>query len=788
MKYFLLIILFSPLFSQPIARPGISGNLYDKSGEPLRFANVVLHSQRDSSVITGSTSDKDGRFVLYAPNGSYYLKISYLSMKTKFIDVLMERGGVDLGDIYLEPSSINAKEVIVEADKAYLEMQLDKRVVNVSTDPNNQGRNASDILDNIPSVQVDVEGQVSLRGSQNVTILIDGKPSGLIGRDPEQLRQLQGDIIEKVEVITNPSARYDAEGEVGIINIVLKKEKREGYSASFDLKGGAPDNHGISLNSNYRYSFYNLFSSVGVSWRRMPGFGDVDQRFFNSDLITYSHTDRQQERGGLGANFRVGSDFYINPKNVITTSMVYQYGDRLNQSRLTYSDYLVDNSLYQTTTRTDDEREEKNDIEFELDYESQFDSKDHKLSFISKFIQDRDLELSDLSQINQQGFVEDLTQRSSNLEFERNILIQLDYVNPFSEYGKFESGFKATLRKIDNDFTVEQLQNNQWESISRFDDNFIYYENIYAAYIMAGEKFGKFSFQGGLRTEYSDIETLLLISEYDNPRDYMNLFPSFHSSYQIADMTDIQISYARRIQRPRFRHLMPFSSYTDPRNFYNGNPDLDPEFTDSFEAGFLTDWSNGSFLSSAYYRASTNIIQRVTTLDSAGFTSIRPENIGTRDSYGIEFNLSYEPIKKLTFTANANFFRAITNGNESVNNLDADTYTWTGQFSAKTNTFYDIDFQFNLNYNAPQDIPQGRIKQIWWLDFAASKDILNDQATLTFSGRDVFSTRMRRMIMQDVTFYFDQDFQWRAGAVTLTFNYRLNSEKNDPKLKSGDNF
>jgi outer membrane receptor protein involved in Fe transport len=312
------------------------------------------------------------------------------------------------------------------------------------------------------------------------------------------------------------------------------------------------------------------------------------------------------------------------------------------------------------------------------------------------------------------------------------------------------------------------------------DDNFIYLENIYAAYLLVGEKFGDFSAQAGIRSEYSDISTELTKTNYTNPRDYINFFPSLNFGYNFNAFNSFQLSFAQRIERPRFRFLMPFSNFSDPRNFWQGNPDLDPEFTDSYEATYLYEYDKGSILTSLYSRMSTNIIQRVTRLDSTGFTTISPDNIGTRNSFGLEFNLDRKLTEWLEVNANANFFRAITDGDESVNNLDADTYTWNGRLSTQFNDIFGVDFQFNFNYEAPQEIPQGRLKQIWYLDLAASYD-LSEDATLTLSGRDVFSTRMRRMVMQDETFYFDQDFQWRGGVITLNFNYRINSDKKDFK-------
>jgi outer membrane receptor protein involved in Fe transport len=777
----LLILIISLNVLSSAQQRVITGRVLDENSKPIVSATVELQNLKDSTTLVGAYSDENGKFELSIVQGKYLLKFSYLTAKNKYIKLDLSEN-LSLKDIILENNDLITEEVVVEAEKRLIELKLDKRVVNVGADKTNIGRDASEILDNIPSVQVDVDGNVSLRGSSNVQIMIDGKQSGSIARDPESLRLMQGDLIDKVEIITNPNARYDAEGESGIINIVLKKERQKGFSSSINARSGNPDNHGISLTSNYRKSFYNLFGSVGLGYRRFPGFGKTNQSFTNANFIGSNFTDRNQRRGGLRSNIRLGSDFNFNENNILTTAFEYRFGDRANEAVIEYSDFLLDNSLYQTTTREDDEAEEKNDVSFDVNYKTTFSKPEHYLSIQTQFEQDKDLEESELSQINNRGFVDDITQRSSNLEFERNMLLQADFVYPFSENGKFEIGSKATQRKIDNDFKVDQLNDqNDWEVFNGLDYQFIYFENIYANYILIGEKFGEFSAQAGLRSEYSDIITEYENTDYKNPREYHDLFPSLNFGYQIADFSQLQLAYSRRINRPRFRSLMPFSSFSDPRNFRLGNPDLDPEYTNSYEANYLQDWNKASLLGGFYFRDSKNIIQRVTRLDSIGgadsaaYFSISPDNVGVRQSYGIELNFDSEIFSWMDLNVNLNMFRAITDGNASVENLDADTYSWNTRISNKIKAPYGVDIQFNFNYEAPQDIPQGRLKQVWYLDFSASRNI-GDNATLTLSGRDVFSTRMRRMQMRDQTFVFDQDFQWRGGVITLNFNYRINRE------------
>ncbi len=775
--YLLLIFLTIDLAAQNTFE--ITGKIINNDGQPASSATVKLMSLPDSSVKTGTYTDKKGGFKLNSVAGNYFIKISYIGFKDTTTSSFNLRSDKNLGTIELSPSEVTTQDIIVEGEKEFMEMELDRKVFNIHKDSRNKGRNASDILDNLPSVNVDVEGNVSLRGSEQVRILVDGKPSGLVGRDPEALRQLMGDMIEKIEVVTNPSAKYDAQGEVGIINIVLKKEKERGLHAGLEMNSGVPDHYGLSANGNYRFDMVNIFGSLGLSWRKSPGSADAVQEFFDYETIAKTTTKRDQRRGGFGSHVRLGTDVYLDLQNIITFEGIYHYGSRDNFAELTYNDYTEDNALYQKIIRTDREAEGRNDVQLSFQYKHLFPGEKHELFFDSKFEQDKDLEESEITENNLSFDDEDIDQRTSNLEFERNQLYQLDYTYPFSEDGKFEAGAKATMRKIDNDFWVKQLQNGSWDYLPNFNDKFIYFEDIYAAYLMAGNKRGNFGWQLGLRTEYSDITTKLKNADSNNYQSYVDFFPTVHFTYKLTDEHSTQISYSRRIDRPYFRRLMPFSNYTDPRNFSSGNPDLTPEYIDSYEAGYILNKSKLSLLSNVYYRHSSDIILRVISLQDDGSTLTLPFNIGTEDAYGAELNVKYEPLDWLVLTTDLNFYRSVIDGNTTVDDLDSETWTWYGKLTSKLKLFYDIDFELTFDYRAPKEVPQGKRKSMWFMDFGLTRDFLDNTFTVTLSGRDVFNTRMRRVVLRGQNFTFDQDFNWHTGQVLLIVNYRFNKGKEE---------
>lgn len=773
------IIAFLMLFANILVAQStfnITGEIIDTEKLPQIGASVALHSIKDSSIVTGGVTKAGGKFNFSAPSGSYYIRISSVGMEPKLIKSINLTDNLNLGTITLKESSVITDELVVTGEKEIMQLKLDKRIYNVNKDASNIGRNGAEILDNIPSVNVDPDGNVSLRGSGNVQILLNGKQSGMVGNDPQSIRQLMGDMIDKIEIITNPSARYDAQGEVGIINIVLKKKQEAGYNGNFEVRAGYPANHSLSVSSNYRSDMMNVFGSIGVNYRNSPGSGNTDQTFYDFDTFNFTNTDLDRNRKQLGTNLTLGSDFYLNEGNTITFSGNYRYGDQDNLSTILYTDKYPNGNIYRLTNREDDEKAFKNDLELNLTYEKVFDdNKEHTLKIDTRYEQNKDIENSDISESNTLT-TDKLIQKSYNLELERNQVYQLDYVLPFSQDGKFEAGAKANLRKINNEYWVKDKVGEEFEFLNGFNNNFIYHENIIAAYTMLGNQIDAFGWQLGVRSEYSEITTELEKTDYKNQRDYINFFPSAHFNYKLDLQNSLQASYSSRIQRPWFRRLMPFSSFTDSRNLWGGNPDLNPEYTDSYEVGYLLNWASGSILSNLYYRHSTDIIQSVTYIDTNGYTQIRPSNIGVRNSYGVEFNLSNDITDWWNTNANFNLYSSKITGNESVYNLNSNYFSWNLRFASKMKVL-GTNFQTTVNYRAPEDTPQGRTLSMWWLDFGLSADILDNNGTLTLSGQDIFSGRVWRSVVNGETFSRESDYQWRSGQVTLTFSYRINQTK-----------
>ncbi|MBR9922615.1 MAG: TonB-dependent receptor [Bacteroidetes bacterium] len=790
------LLFFSLIFSLSVfAQEGeesirVSGQILEESSNaPLEFVAVSMFRESDSLLVGGSITDIDGQFSFDLEPGGYYLTAEFIGYEKKAVSGIQVEAGqenLDLGGIVVGESTTVLDEVEVVAERTQMEMKLDKRVYNIGKDISNAGGNASDILDNLPSVQVDIEGNVSLRGSEQVRILIDGKPSGLISGGTDALRQLNSEMIEKVEIITNPSARYEAEGEVGIINIVLKKEKQKGFNGSFGLTAGWPENFGANYGLNFRRKSLNFFSNFGIRYRDSPGGGSSYQESEENGQTYIFESEQDRSRGGLRGNLQVGSDWYITDKDILTGSVLFQSSNGQNDQVYTFRDFRDNGDIIQESERITDERENSYDFEGALSYRKTFDNEDRLWTFDAKYIHNDDTELADYTEVSDTSATA-LIQRSSNTEDEETFFFQTDYAHPIGEKSIFEIGSRYSRRRIDNDFDVdEQLENGDWVPVDGFNNYMIYRENILAAYMMFGSEIGKFSYQAGVRAEHSEITTELVETNDVNPRNYLNFFPSVHFTYEFNEENQIQWSYSRRISRPRFRHLLPFYGFGNNRNQYAGNPDLEPEFSNSAEIGYLNYNARGSFLASVYYRYRTNVVDRITIPNGSGGSLRIPVNLATQHAIGIEGNLSLDLFTWWRNNFNFNFYRSITDGSYEGVDYSADNPTWSARWNGRFKLPADFDLQLAVDYRAPRVTPQGSIKALSFMDVGVTRDILNGNGTLILSVRDLFNSRKYRSTTDVPGFYRESVFQWRSRQFLLTFTYRLNRKKKDQNLFGGE--
>ena len=801
---FLLILSISAFSQRPGGKGGrggkfkkqavtysLFGQVLDDKGKGLPYVSVAVFSGKDSSYVKGAATEPNGRFMMQVPSGNYYAKISFLSFEDKTVqNISITDKDVDLKKIGMKPSTSELDEFVIVEEKRLVELDLDKKVFNVAKDVTNHGADATEILDNVPSVEVDIDGNVSLRGSGNVRVLINGKPSGMMGMTTaDVLKQMDPTLIEKVEVITNPSARYEAEGEVGIINIIMKKDRREGVNGSVNVNFGYPDNFGGGFNVTFKQKHFNVFTGYGARYRSSPGSSANKQTFTYPDTTFSYSADSKTERLSINHNFNLGTEVFLNQYNSFTVSGKYNFGDGENTTRLVYTDVDAFDDVVQTVNRDEDEIKDRSSYNISFSYRKTFKKKDRLLTFNATQSDRKDNENSTINQYSSNVLLPEIDQRVFNNEGGKNWLFQSDYIHPIKK-GKVEFGLRRSIQKIDDDYAVEQFNTtiNDWEYVPGFKNLVLYDENISAGYLMVGKKFKKFSSQIGVRAELTEVETQLVTTNDVNKRNYLNFFPSAHFSYQLKKDNSLQLGYSRRIRRPRSYWLLPFFSFVDARSNASGNPNINPEYTDSYELGHLKNWKKSSLLSNVYYRYTTDVMDWVTVSDAEGVTRRRPQNLGVKNSFGLEFSGSHEIKKWWNVRGSFNFFREMRDGEFNGRNFDVDTYVWSTRLNSKWTIKKKVNLQVSGNYRAPKQSAQGETLARYSVDGGFSFDVLKGNGTVAFNVKDMLNSRRRQSTSQGANFVSENEFQWRSRYFRVSFTYRINQKKKRGGNRSYDDF
>lgn len=791
---FVLLSVFANAQNSPAT---IQGKIVDSiSSMPLGYATIQLFESKQKKLVNGNLATDSGSFSIGVPFGKYFAVVEFTGYSThttpEFV-ISSANSTYNLGIIRLASKAAMLDEVIVQAEKSYMQLSLDKKIFTVGKDLANAGGTATDILTNIPSVSVDPEGNVKLRGSDNVRILIDGKPSGLVSfKGSAGLQQLPASLIDKVELITNPSARYEAEGNAGIINIVLKKDKQQGFNGSIELITGYPENFGTALNFNYRHKKINFFINYSIAYRRQPGVGSLYQEVYNPDTTFILKQNNEGVIKGLNNNIRGGLDYFFSEKSILTASYLFRRSDATRVTNIRYEDYIFDlSNLNSITTRRQDEEEVEPNSEYTINYKRTFDKKDHELVGTVKYIDNWESSNQLFTQHyfdsnGSQDFSKSILQQSLNDEFEKQWLIQVDYVRPIGKEGKFETGLRSSFRDMINDYVVtEQNAQGDFVPLPELDNVFVYNENIHALYGIVSNKAKKITYQAGIRAEFTDVKTVLEKTNQENPREYLNFFPSAHFTFELPKENAIQVSYSRRVRRPFYNDLSPFMTFSDSRNFFSGNPDLNPEFSDVGEIGHIKYFEKGTLTSGLYYRHTKGKIDRIRRVDDDGFSSTRPENLESEKAWGAEFITSLTPVTWWKLDLNLNIFHADIDGTNILSTYKASTNSWFARQTSRFTLPHHIEMQLRFNYEAPQKTAQGKRKGLYYFDYTASKDIFKGKGTVTINILDIFNTRKFRSISEGPNFY-TEGYQFRQRQINLTLNYRIRQAKAAPKKLEGE--
>ena len=788
----------------------VKGKVKDKAtDEPVGFVNVKVTHRGDSTFVGGSMTDVDGNFsVANLKNGDYTLTLSFVGYKdvTRDFSVSADKPQASFAAIYISEGAQQLKEVTVTGQRSSMKLEVDRKSFDVSQLISNSGQAASDVLDNIPSVEVDNDGNVSLRGNSSVEVWINGKSSGLTSDNRAQiLQQLPAESIERVEIIDNPSAKFSAEGSAGIINIVLKKDRRAGYYGSLQAGGSTRGGANTSASINYNSSLIDAYANVGYHHRANKGRSESEQTYHNTD--TYQWYKGRNSNMGNGLFSRAGLTLHATKKDDFTLSGMMMIGGHKDNSLMPYH-YGTTGAAADTRTMTRSTRSDGDMrmLHGEFGYRHNFTDK-HFLDFTfsaDKWKMDNDNVYQDSTDYADATVATDYDYQYRPMHMNnRRYEAKLDYENQISDILKLEAGYQGNWSH-ENTPQESWVDNASWDGLNKVEDKayfnrFIYDQDTHALYATLSLKLGKLGVMGGLRGEYwkGNPESYTWDQEHDPTKrdapfkkDYFQLFPSLFMSYQITPTQQLQLNYTRRLRRPWGGQLNSFRDTRDATMVSFGNPELTPEFSNNFSLNYLKTWTEHSLLVSAYYRPTTDVMQRISwqsTTDGMMYSTTK--NVAKSLSSGLELVLKDKFFRILDLTTSANAYYYKLNGfdyvidGQTVHGASDHNFTWNARMTASLILPYDISVQASGRYTARQVITQGYRKANCSVDLGLRKNFLSKTFTLAINCRDLLNSRKWETFTSSDTFTRHQ-INKRGGRnvnITLTWNFGNMKAKRRPQ-------
>lgn len=786
------------VFAQTIS---IKGIILDKGlNTPLNYVNVVL--MQDSTVAKAAATNNEGVFSFDKVNiGAYKVKVSFVGYKDyeKTIKISGKNQEVNLGNILLEEDTKLLKDLEIVTQGSQVKFDIDKKIFSVDQSIATAGGNASDVLENIPSVAIDNDGNISLRNNANVEIWINGKPSGLSDENRAQvLEQMPAGNIQSVEIITNPSAKYSPEGSAGIINLVMKKERKAGFYGSVNAglmaytgskKLGQVE--GISLNFNVG-KFDGYFNS-GYRSRYHNNESMVDRTYFNQNQTLYElHQNSNSINQLYGSMTRYGLNYQVNDKNTIGVSGYFLLGYRDGDS---YLDYKKDSSqvLLADYTRENEYETERYITNTVLDHSLEFNkSTNIKTSLLLKnFSNFNDANYIQLVNSGNVGNVNQIQNTKSN-----NFTVEFksDFVKKFSEKKKLELGINYKTQNPISTSNASNLVNDTYLDLDYMYNKYNYSEQLYALYGTYGVKINKLSIQAGLRGEYIHIDNST--NDVSKPsKDYIQPFPTVFLSYELPQKNEIQFNYTRRINRPRGRQLNSYKDVSDSSNIRYGNPDLEPEFASSFELNHIKNWNNHTLSTSLSYMFNDNIIQSINFLNN-GLLNSTYMNVSQSQTSGLEMILKNNFTKafSITSTVNMYYYSLIAsdfeiNPGQIIHINGNEDFSWNARMLANFMLSKTLSGQITGKYNSPTVIAQGTRSENYSIDFGIRKSFFDKKFNLALSIKDVLNTEKNESTTSTDNFnqYYSASHSAPEYRLTATYNFGNNKKKNGKKGKEDEN-
>lgn len=788
MKQIILILII--LTSQySFAQKGqITGVIYEDPATPLPYAAITLKENTDIPIAAGISDDKGIFRLENIPAGTYTINYSLLGFETVSKTIQIKSSDlIDLGTIILVPNTKLLEAVTVTGQRASVSLKLDKKVFEVGKDVLSQSGAVTDLLNIVPSVSVSPTGAISLRGNSNVLVLIDGRRTGLT--QGNALEQVPADQVERVEVITNPSSRFDAAGSAGIINIILKKNKKGGFSGQLRLVGGIPNETRVSPSLNYKSNKLNLFATYGLRLSDYVGLYKMNQSTGLSGTPVYLNQRQDENRHDDARLLYFGADLMINDHNTITMAFMRNATRDHDKTTLNYlysnKNGVIDSSL----SRSGESWEKRSYNQLEFNYTKSFDKAGKKLTVDAQYDfwdSGKDWDLSTSKIFPAVSALQSI--RTGSMGESKDLMIKTDMTLPLDSLSALEFGVKMEDRRVNSDFIAEQQSSAGWEIIDQIDNHLLYKELIGSAYVQFSGKTGDLSYQAGLRGELTNIGIEDRMGSYTNKKDYNRLFPTLNISYRFNETTTLQGSYSKRINRPSLGMIYPFNELTDLSTRYIGNPDLNPSYADVFELAFLKNWKNFTFNPSFYFQNNKGVIEDYTYRNAGGLFITMPVNINSETRTGLELSMLYNPVKWLQVNTELNVFHYVEKGNYQNQSFDYSGNTLTARLSTQLKLKNKLALQALYNFRGANATSQTHTNALHSIDLGCSKTFLKDKATVSFDVSNLFGLRKITTRTAGLDYLIDQTSIPNAARYRLTLVYRLNLKDNQSvrQAKSGN--
>ena len=787
---FVALLLFVLLSLQGLAQTNaaagnvVRGKVEDATtAQPIEFATISLLGPGGVPV-GGAASDEQGTFTIaHVPLGTYSLRGAFVGYTTITLpNVVIDGPPKDLGIIQLH--AIDAlRTVVVAKDRAILRNGIDKKVFEVEKSVVSEGGSATDVLKDIPTVSVDVDGNLSLRGSGNIAVLIDGKLSGLTGGDRAAiLDQIPASSIQSVELITNPSSQYDPDGMSGIINIILKKNREKATNSSITVAAGSRNKYNASLTVNYHRKRINAYLNYG--FRHGDRYTSRDNLRKNIFADTTFHlnqyiTNHQTSDSHL---LKLGAEYTLDDHNTINVNLTGNVAPEDEHESIKYNNLDLYNTLTRIYYRDNHETNTGNSFDLSGGWTHTFAKPEQELNTSLSY--SGDINDQHINFVQQNYHLDNTpTDESPGLQntFYKTVFgiaaLQADYKQPLSAKSTLKAGYKGTLRNYDNDFTSESYNyaTAAYKNDTAYTNRFTYTEQIHAVYAIFSTAWKDFGFELGARAEQALTHAHLFATNAQHEHDYFNVYPSMRLSRKLAHEQELQLSYSMRVNRPNVRNLNPFPEYTDPLNLRYGNPDLNPEYVHAYELSYARTLPKMSLTSTLYYRQITGIIQQVRTILQNGGSTTIVHNLTSGTSSGVELVARNELFAWWNLTSNFNFFQTrIDGGGEGE--LNSNSLSWSVKEISAMTILGKTQLQISGNYQAPTTIAQGTNSEMYWVDAGIRKDLLKHRATVSFNVSDIFDTRKSGSYTSGPNFTQEVLRKRESRIAFLSFTWKFGSE------------